>query len=535
MNKIIALYRNEMSRIFRKTSHLILIGLLVILCIALPLLVNAGRNLFLGEFGYNLDSLTEMKQQNENQISTMKASLENSNPGYYPPGDPSGDTDYQEAEILRLEKENLRIDYLLTVGYENNVVQHNQDFIVDASYDMIDYMDSAEAIRKLPESEQTPWYEQCLSFYENSITVIRSFPKTRDFRSYIDLLIKESALLSQNPDYQAHKEFLDMDIDNLELIYLADPTGGTDGTYSYSAALEVARSISGLNDFIEGGCEYTYNAFSGETIVPISPAKRTFYLDSIKVMEHQIATNTFPSGVATVLANLSKNMVQSVGKFFVGVLVLMVAGSTISQEIATGSIKSLIIAPVRRWKILTAKILSVLSVLALSLFLMSVISTLSCSAVFGAGSLVDYVYANAHSVGSIPYMIYDVLSAFVKSVDLLVLALFALLLSTTLRNTAFAVAASIGAYFSISLLSAMLISLPIPRQMWMDFMPFMNLDLNNDIFRFSMYTYPSDLSNELAEALFSVRPGLLFTSIYLVVLITIMVLGTYDSFSKRDI
>ena len=81
----------------------------------------------------------------------------------------------------------------------------------------------------------------------------------------------------------------------------------------------------------------------------------------------------------------------------------------------------------------------------------------------------------------------------------------------------------------------MLISLPIPRQMWMDFMPFMNLDLNNDIFRFSMYTYPSDLSNELAEALFSVRPGLLFTSIYLVVLITIMVLGTYDSFSKRDI
>ena len=68
---------------------------------------------------------------------------------------------------------------------------------------------------------------------------------------------------------------------------------------------------------------------------------------------------------------------------------------SISSEISSGSIKSLIISPTRRWKIFAAKFLALLSALVIAATIGFIASLVSGYVYFRADTFSPYVYASA--------------------------------------------------------------------------------------------------------------------------------------------
>lgn len=529
MSKIIALYINELSKIFRKASTLVILVLIVAACFAPPVFFKLAAPIITGGVitDYESISLEDTKKQAENSLKDIDEELSTL--------DQSEGSEMKRTELLQARQDILTslefCEFLIASGYTND---QSKNFLYDAANKIYEFRGEIRNIESIPVAERTQWHNERLIFCTVAIVYIKTLPQSLDFRGYIDLLKDNAASVEKMPGSQSLVTGFKKVIRSLELIYRADPTGGTDGTYNYPAAVDTATINEQWKDELDKGYSVKYT-MNGERAEPLTPERRTFLENSIAIMEHRILTDSQPQGTDHLLAYLGKSTAVSAAKFFAAVLVIMAAGSAVSQEIATGSIKSLIIAPVRRWKIFTAKLLALLTLLITSLLLVSILSSLSVMAIFGPASAVDYAYAHNGVIGSTPYVLHDILHVLVGSVDLLVFLVFALMLSTVLRNTASAVGLSVALYLVTGSVAGIFSQLPISRQLWMDFIPFLNFDLVSDIFPFVIYSVPSELSGELMMVMGNARPGLLFSSVYLVILIFVMLLSSYDSFSRRDI
>lgn len=512
----------------RKVSTIVILALIVAACIAIPMFLKLATPLFSDSSWMGNMDLQYQKKQLEESSEAIENDLLALND--------SEESEMRRAELIRNKQEmeisSERINMLIVAGYETD---ERADFIFDAANKIRDFRSVVLMIESLPADLRTQSDEEFLAFCHSSIENIHTLVQTNDFRGYIDMLYDTLEYVDHTP--YAGNLITEHEIDLLEMIYQADPSGGTDGTYNYSAAHEAAHMIYTWKNELEQGytLKYSLHTYNGEEAEALTPEKRDQLENSIAILEYRIKTDSYPSGLNMTVAALAKEFCASVGQFLVAVLVLMTAGGSIAQEIATGSIKSLIIAPVRRWKIFTAKLLSLLTLLAGSLLLLSILSTLSTMVFFGGDSLVNYAYAHDGVVGTIPYIINDILVSFVGSVDILVFLIFALMLSTILRNTALAVGLSVGTYLITGSVSGIFTQLPIARQLWMDFIPFLNFDLKTDVFPFLTYSVPVDFSEMFMMNMTAERPGLLFSSVYLLVIVFCMLLTSYDSFSRRDI
>ena len=528
MSKIIALYINEISKMIRKASTIVILSIIIAACIAIPIFLKLATPLFT-EFSWSNDTnLQAAKDRMDSSLLTIEKDLSAL--------DQSEESEMIRYELLQNKKDMLiqleRVDLLIAAGYTND---ESADFIYDAGNMIYQFRATIRNIESMPASERTQWEEEHLAFCRDAITFIQALPQTHDFRGYIDLLKSNLASIEKMPNGKQLVTYFEKEINSLEMIYQADPSGGTDGTYNYPAAQNAAMLTDTWEDELDKGYTVSYSFTGEEKADPLTPEKQEFLENSIVVLEHRIITDSYPQGLNMTLASMGKDASVSVGKFLAAVLIIMAAGSSIAQEIATGSIKSLIIAPVRRWKIFTAKLMALLSILIASLLMISILSSLTVMTVFGGDAVVDYVYANNGVVGSVPYILHDILFVFVGSVDILVFMIFALMLSTLIRNTASAVGLSVAIYLITGSVSQIFMQLPFPRQLWMDFIPFLNFDLASDVFPFVLYTLPSDYSELALMNMNASRPGLLFSSVYLIILVFCMLLTSYDSFSRRDI
>jgi ABC-type transport system involved in multi-copper enzyme maturation permease subunit len=442
-----------------------------------------------------------------------------------------------------------KLDFLLSAGYED---LSSDDLILLASDDILSYRRDIRGFEMIPAEERTQLETEYISFMRESIELIKKLPQTLDFAAYIDVRKKDIEYQkkfqaeyirnngSDNPEDEYYS--FDMRIENQELytgmmeeFYRMDPSGGTDGKYNFRETQGILSMIGLWKDDLKNGYTRDYYYGSGE-LKPLTNARRKWLEDSIDIMNYQLLNQSYPSGNEATIAATSKYFTFTVGKFMLAILLIMIAGATISQEIATGSIKSLIIAPVRRWKIFIAKWMTLLTIFFLGLMMLSVLSDIVIIAINGSGSMVDYAYIGSDGVRSIPFFIYNILSLIVGNADILFVMVFALMLSSLLRNTALSVALSVGIYATEGLFNTIITQFGMHRYVWMDFVPFANFDLASDLFPFKLYTVPPDSVGELFMATQLVeRPGLLFSSIYLLVLVSCFLLIAMDSFTRRDI
>jgi ABC-2 type transport system permease protein len=230
----------------------------------------------------------------------------------------------------------------------------------------------------------------------------------------------------------------------------------------------------------------------------------------------------------------SQSMID-VGFGIAAIAVLLFAATIISDEIQSGSIKTLIIAPVKRSKIFVAKVLSVVTV-AVVYAVVVIVSFLLWNTVLGLGSA-PVVFTDAfNNAASMSYYSYIMSSVGLRVAELLVYAIFAVMLSTLFRNSSVSIVVTLIEYFLVkSIVNTMVMmnrGISFTVMSW--FLPETNICLADKVFRQS-YTGFS-VSLDLETSLFSSgNPGVWFSVAYTVVLVSVLFYIGFDSFCRRDI
>lgn len=267
--------------------------------------------------------------------------------------------------------------------------------------------------------------------------------------------------------------------------------------------------------------------------VPLTIERKTQIENSLLILDYQITNNKLPTNRAQV-STLARQFSQKAARFLLIILLIIIAGSSISQEMATGSIKSLIIAPVKRWKIFVAKLMAIFTWMLAGSVLITTLSTLSTSVCLGASNLLPYYYVSGGHVRQMPHIVFAFLYFLVDNISLFVYILTAFMISCLTKNTGISVGVSTGLVLSNGITSTIMDMMN--HQTWIDFLPFSNLDLSGKIFPYlRLIGYMnSGEAGPFGVPEYNTLP-LSFSLVYLAVLVVILLLTAYDGFNRRDI
>ncbi len=180
------------------------------------------------------------------------------------------------------------------------------------------------------------------------------------------------------------------------------------------------------------------------------------------------------------------------GITFIGLLAIVVAALSVSSEFSNGTIKFLLINPVKRWKILVSKYFTVISTGYIMLAVMFVISLLTSLILFG-GSLIgaDYIRADGGEIIVTNGLVYMMKSYLLSSVEIVVMSTLAFAVSTLMKSSAFAIGISM---FCMLTGKSIVMMLAAFNQDWARYLIFANLDLRSIANGSGMFLYQTAIS-----------------------------------------
>lgn len=162
---------------------------------------------------------------------------------------------------------------------------------------------------------------------------------------------------------------------------------------------------------------------------------------------------------------------------FISVIVIIVAGGIISGEFSSGTIKFLMINPVKRWKILASKYFTAISFGYIVMLGTYIVSILSAMLFFGADNIgASYISVSGDTVKEIPGFIYAAQVYLVESVKFIVMGSLAFAISSLFRSSAMAIGISVMALLGGNTVTMILAQMPFD---WGRYLIFANLSLSN--------------------------------------------------------
>ncbi|UOQ44476.1 ABC transporter permease [Halobacillus salinarum] len=182
-------------------------------------------------------------------------------------------------------------------------------------------------------------------------------------------------------------------------------------------------------------------------------------------IEHNIKPRTYD--VWSFIKD-NKNNISIISLF-----TIIVAAGAIANEFKWGTIKLLLIRPISRTKILLAKYLSVLIFALTMLIFLYVLSFITGSALFGIDGLSQtYLFKQAGEFKEAPIFQHTVFQYLLGSVNLLMMATFAFMISSVFRNSSLAIGVAIFLMMSGNAIVAFL-----STKDWAKYILFANTDL----------------------------------------------------------
>ena len=263
------------------------------------------------------------------------------------------------------------------------------------------------------------------------------------------------------------------------------------------------------------------------------PSELTDLDNNILIYEYRA---TAPGGdpIESATANIYYYVLVSFAAFIIGILVIIVAGSQISSERSSGSIKSLILSPVKRWKIVTAKLLVCITVLLAFIVLSWLICILSMRLILGQ-SLQPYLFVRHGEVHAFGGWLYGLVTSALQNIGSLFFMLFAFMLSSVGLSTAASVGISMGIRFGAQPLVFLLTRL-LPNATWMRFLPFEHFDLQHHILPLDFTSGGIDLGRMFgASQMDGGGSPLTFSLVWLGALSLVMLVSSYDTFMRKDL
>lgn len=301
--------------------------------------------------------------------------------------------------------------------------------------------------------------------------------------------------------------------------------------YSSQAFGVLERTIESYIERQEG---LSQGIFSNE---PVTPQLEAQLEKEMKLILYQIENPGFinaNTGISSDYYYSQPAATRAFNNSFTFVFLILVIGmlilaaSTVSQEIETGTIKALIISPTKRYKIILAKFIALVAV-ALTLFLISVAWIAILSFLFyGANSLPGMLTVLGGEVLAFTPLAAAFVRMLICFVQVVIFIIIGMALSTTMRHTAMAVGLSIGLFFANMIAQLILMT----RQFSETFrlLPFLNIDFSGRIGA----SIPDSLMGGYSLGHYSYIP-LQYSVIYTLVFAFLLLWITFDSFIRRDI
>ena len=239
---------------------------------------------------------------------------------------------------------------------------------------------------------------------------------------------------------------------------------------SISAKSYILGKITNEKRSIRTGINYQNNKV-------LTAEEKRKYEDDIKINMYKLENNILDDEGYSTDTNYRK-LFESIAPSFVmtltAIFAIIIAGGTISTEVSTGTIKFWALTPNKRWKILTAKILSLLFYLIIITLIMSILSIILANAFFDTSGY-EYLFLKEGNVQKIGNTLFTIEYYFVKLIPVIIFAILALMFSTITRNTSLSIGLSLATYMGNSIVMVIIDS--YIKKDWVKLIPFNNLNI----------------------------------------------------------
>ena len=219
------------------------------------------------------------------------------------------------------------------------------------------------------------------------------------------------------------------------------------------------------------------------------------------------------------IRGILRNFFSEYGLFII-VMVIMIAGTIVSEEFSKGTIKLLLVKPYPRYKILMSKWITVMIMILFSIVALIVMELIVGGVIFGYDSLsVPVLHYNfdTQSLEAINVFADLGLQTITQLPKVILLAMLAFSFSTLFTNSAVAIAIPLLGYMSADVINSLVVNFKV------DFMRFF-VSLNWD---FGQYLYGNLPKLEGLT--------LWFSAIICILYFVAMIIPTFITFKKRNI
>jgi len=511
--KIFRLYKNEMVKLFKKLSFWIMLAIIPVVVFG-----SMGLNIFAMAMVNNsfVSSSSDWKSELQMQIDHMKGMAGENKDGE---SNPSPDV------LLQVEQ----YQYQLS----NDISPQHWKAVVLSQITGLKIQKAMEA--DVLSAEQ-------LTVIDEEITKLSDIITQDDWKKYIAL---SNEMIEKSTDFTKEQKEVSLEINKMRLDYNIAPREVY--YYGYGAQEEddpdawKASTLSALETNMFALVEFKTTGILG-TDEYGRPRTEQSILENIAINKHHITTNNSPNSEDSFLGAFVNNSYGNMSTVLL--LVVIIAGTIVSQEFSRGTIKLLAVTPNKRWKIFTAKLLCVVSA---AVGFMLILIALSFVAGLIQGGTKDFskvalFYKNGQVI-EVSVVLLVLRNFLFALVEVLTYAIVAMTLSTLTRNTALSVALGIFLYFASSIVTSIIITMTSFSGMGgsgaayaglFRYLLFLN---TNWVGHTKTLSYGLGSMGEMVTGMASNFADItfLFSICTVITYVVVMLIASYDSFNRRDI
>lgn len=483
------LIRNEYAKIFRKISTYVILILCLLISVGIGFLVQLENNDY-DEYYYYGESFADEYKLYQNSTDL-----------------------YDKLYAMRLE---LYID----LGYNN--YGEVPDWIIEAVYDAIyshmlyDYLSVAsDKEKETYEMEYGITLEGIDVSYHKKIGEEKlACIKTGDYKGYSQKCIAYMDYCKANDkdnydakhmdyDYEYHKYIVEKDINPVDDEERIDVIRNYSSAKSeYDSLIEQQKQGMKVSGYSIEKCKERYEVYK----YILDNDIKYFHTDDLD-------SDVYMSENKFITALISNTTVASMA----GIFVMIIAAGIVANEFTNGTIKFLLINPVKRAKIFWSKYITCISLLVTAMATFFVIHLLFSIITCGVQGIDGaYVYYSQGVASEQSIIMYSLEQYFLSGISIIVSVTLAFTISSLMRNNAVAIAISIAIEVLGTTITLFLLEL---GHDWARYLVFSNTDLASITKGQSMF------------------PGqdVGFSLTVLAVHFVIFLLTAYDGFKKMEV
>lgn len=464
LGKLVNLIKNEYIKISLKKSTWIMLIILLIGCIGYPFAVKFAEYQLVGD-NYS-ESIEYSIDEYKDQIDYLK------------------DVKTEDWEKL-VECVQYKIDHNITDGWRINAVDEmfNVKYNTDGSYAFT--------------QEQT----------DNYVNSMDSDIESGNWKGYFQTAVElMDAKVTKDAYSQSNKEMYQYCIDN--------DIRPDENNWKYKTVLEMKEAESEIKNFDESkkaGAYVDSNEYKHFEEIKVKSEYRLQNNIKFDISENTSWINSGEFNFWSVFCTTT--MMCS----FIGLLVIIIGGGIVSSEFSGGTVKFLLINPVKRWKILFSKYFTTITFGYILIIITYLISAVMSLTVFGADNLsASFISVSDGVAKEIPGFLYVFKNYMLGSVEIVVMASLAFAISSVARSSALAIGVSVMAFFGGNTVMLILSQLNIS---WARYLIWANVDLSGIIEGSGMF-----MGQTLTSALAVI-------AVHMVIFLMI----AWDGFTRREV